>query len=223
MVKIMVASANTLNRRENLKDSLIAAAERTIVSQGLRALRARALADEVGCALGAIYNVFADLDGLVLAVNSRTLAALERELVAAGRAGGDAGHAGDAGPGPAGEVRDHAIARLVSLGAAYLDFAAANTMRWRAVFDHHMPDGRPIPEWYVEEQRRLFDHVEQPLRDLQPAAPAPRRALLARSLFSAVHGIVVLGLEEKLHVVPLPVLREQLAFVVSAIGRGMTA
>jgi AcrR family transcriptional regulator len=220
MVKDMVASANTLNRRENLKDSLIAAAERTIVSQGLRALRARALADEVGCALGAIYNVFADLDGLVLAVNSRTLAALERDLVAAARAGG--GAAAD-NAGRAGQGRDQAIARLVGLGAAYLDFAAANTMRWRAVFDHHMPDGRPIPEWYVEEQRRLFDHVEQPLRDLQPAAPASRRALLARSLFSAVHGMVVLGLEEKLHVVPLPVLREQLTFVVSAIGRGMTA
>src|ERR1700730_18090468 len=98
MVKAMISSVNTLNRRESLKESLIAAAERTIVSQGLRSLRARTLADEVGCALGAIYNVFADLDDLVLAVNSRTLAALERELVVAGRTGA----AGPAGGGQQG-------------------------------------------------------------------------------------------------------------------------
>jgi hypothetical protein len=47
--------------------------------------------------------------------------------------------------------------------------------------------------------------------------------LLARSLFSAVHGLVVLGLEEKLQTIPLPVLREQVRFVVTAIGRGMVA
>ena len=46
-------------------------------------------------------------------------------------------------------------------------------------------------------QTRLFVYVEEPLRMLRPTTPE-RRALLARSLFSAVHGIVALGLEEKL-------------------------
>jgi hypothetical protein len=55
-----------------------------------------------------------------------------------------------------------------------------------------------------------------------PATTPERRTLLARSLFSAVHGIVVLGLEEKLQLIPLPVLREQVIFLVEAIGRGLT-
>jgi AcrR family transcriptional regulator len=206
----VVNATKTLNRRENLKKALIGAAERAIVSQGLRAVRARSLAEEAGCAIGAIYNVVTDLDDLILAVNSRTLAVLERELKAAS-------YAGEAGPGP-----DQAIARLVALASAYLDFAAANTLRWRAVFEHRIPAGQTVPEWYVEDQRRLFDYVEDPLRQLQPEATPARRALLARSLFSAVHGMVVLGLEEKLHAVPLPILHEQLTFVVSTIGRGMT-
>jgi hypothetical protein len=42
-------------------------------------------------------------------------------------------------------------------------------------------------------------------------------------LFSAVHGIVMLGLEEKLQAVPSKFLREQVAFIVSAMGRGMMA
>ncbi|HKG01011.1 MAG TPA: TetR/AcrR family transcriptional regulator, partial [Xanthobacteraceae bacterium] len=62
-------------RRESLKQALVGAAERMIATQGLSGLRARALADTVGCAVGAIYNVVADLDELILLVNSRTIAA----------------------------------------------------------------------------------------------------------------------------------------------------
>ena len=42
-------------------------------------------------------------------------------------------------------------------------------------------------------------------------------------LVSAVQGMVTLGLEEKLYTLPLTSLREQVTFVVSAIGRGLVA
>jgi hypothetical protein len=70
---------------------------------------------------------------------------------------------------------------------------------------------------------QLFSYVEGPLRILQPNASPKRLALLARSLVSAVHGIVTLGLEEKLYTLPLTSLREQVTFVVSAIGHGLAA
>jgi len=203
---------STEQRRARLRDALVAAAERAIARQGLGTLRARALAQEVGCAVGAIYNVVEDLDDLVLLVNARTLAALERELIAADRA--------DEHPAPGANA---AIARLVRMAIAYLDFAAANTARWRTLFEHRMPAGREVPAWYRDEQQRLFAYVEALLLELQAQESRVRRALLARSLFSAVHGLVVLGLEEKLQTIPLPVLREQVRFVVTAIGRGMVA
>ncbi len=200
-------------RRQNLKDALVAAAERTIATSGLRALRARALADEVGCAVGAIYNVFQDLDDIVLAVNSHTLAAFESSAAAAYRVADEE---------PGAEV-DRAVARLVRLALNYLDFAVTNTQRWRALFDHHMPEGREVPDWYLTEQRRLFHYVEEPLGALVPNVSPRRRALLARSLFSAVHGIVVLGLEAKLEILPLGVLREQVTYFVTTACRGMVA
>jgi AcrR family transcriptional regulator len=203
---------STEQRRARLRDALVAAAERAIARQGLGTLRARALAQEVGCAVGAIYNVVEDLDDLVLLVNARTLAALERELIAADRADEHPAQGADA-----------AIARLVRMAIAYLDFAAANTSRWRTLFEHRMPAGREVPAWYRDEQQRLFAYVEALLLELQAQESRVRRALLARSLFSAVHGLVVLGLEEKLQTIPLPVLREQVRFVVTAIGRGMVA
>ena len=61
------------------------------------------------------------------------------------------------------------------------------------------------------------------MRELQPHARQNGARLLARSLFSAVHGLVVLGLEEKLQTIPLPAFHEQMTFIVTTIGRGMTA
>jgi len=70
----------TAARREELREALLAALERTVLAQGWQALRARDLAREVGCAVGAIYNVFPDLDALVFAAKGRTLELLDREL-----------------------------------------------------------------------------------------------------------------------------------------------
>jgi len=48
-----------------------------------------------------------------------------------------------------------------------------------------------------------------------------RRRLLARSLFSAAHGVVALGLEEKLQFIPPRTLREQVTTIVTALGYGL--
>jgi AcrR family transcriptional regulator len=203
---------NTSERRQSLRDALIDAAERAIATNGLDGLKARELAAEVGCAVGAIYNAVDDLDDLVLAVNTRTLAALERAVGAA------LGVEPNAGSSP-----QTAIAHMIRMALAYLDFAAANTARWRALFTHYLSKRRPVPDWYRAEQRRLFAFIERPLRALQPALPSADALLLARSLFSAVHGIVILGLEDKLGIVPLEVQRAQLRTVVGAIGAGLVA
>jgi AcrR family transcriptional regulator len=195
------------DRRQSLREALVGAAEQAITAEGLGGVRARDLAKQVGCALGAIYNVFADLDELILAVNARTLAALEEKLNAAPAAGGS--------------EREQAAAHLVALALAYTDFAAASPLRWRAVFEHRLPRGRDVPEWFVGEQARLFDYVNAPLQVLRPGLAPAERALLARSLFSAVHGVVLLGLEEKLQAMPIDVLRDQVKAIVTAMSRGL--
>ena len=124
---------DTAARREQLKAALIGAAARTIAERGLSGLKARALADEAGCAVGAIYNVVADLDELVLLANARTLAALEKAL----------GAATTPGKGP-----DWAIGQLVKLALAYLDFAAAHRTQWQALFEHRLASGQSPPDWY---------------------------------------------------------------------------
>ena len=74
-------------QREGLKARLIDAAEARIAAGGLAGLKAREVTADAGCALGALYNAFDDLDRLVLHVNSRTLARLGVALAAACPAG----------------------------------------------------------------------------------------------------------------------------------------
>jgi AcrR family transcriptional regulator len=203
----MVSEPKAVARRRKLKDALIHAAERTIAKEGLRGMKARELAYKVGCAVGAIYNVFTDLDDLIFAVNALTLEQLEKTLTVANTEASD--------------PQAGAIKKLTHLALAYTDYAAANRRRWRALFDHRLAEDKDVPTWYQANLHRLFDYIETPLRKLAPDMPVAERTLLARSLFSAVHGVVLIGLEEKLQSLPLVTLREQVTFMVETFAKGL--
>ena len=224
----------THERRQHLRAALIEAAERVIAEQGLPHLKARDLASTVGCALGAIYNVFPDLDGLILEVNLRTLVLFEAYIAQAhehGQPGGAGGGSGAGASAPARALREHAaaggvdtaVSDLTRLAVTYLAFASEHPLRWRALFEHRMAGGAALPDWYLKEQVRLFRYIEEPLGRLCPGLPAHERHLLARTIFSATHGMVSLGLDEKLMSLPHPTLRHQVECVVQAISRGLAA
>lgn len=195
--------SKALERRENLRESLISAAERMIATKGLAGLKTRELAREIGCANGAVYNLVEDMDDLVLRVGSRTLARLDAALT---RAEGK-------GLTP--------IETLVQIAIGYCDFAAEGTQLWRALFEHRMQPDKAIPEWAASEQMELFRHIYGPLAALFPKRSPTELSVTARSLFSAVHGMVTLGLEQKLVAVPLEILRREIALIVRAMVNGL--
>lgn len=195
--------SETQRRREEQRQALIAAAERAIAAQGLAGLKARELASEVGCSLGAIYNLVQDMDELVLRVGSRTLSRLDVALTEV-----------ESGP-------EGAVERLVAIALAYCRFARANLHLWRTLFDHRMAEGSEVPDWAVSEQMQLFRHIAVPLSELLPNAGGDRLALLTRTLFSAVHGVLVLGLDEKLIAVPVAALEQQIDMLVRLVCAGL--
>jgi AcrR family transcriptional regulator len=202
------------DRRRELKAALIAAADRAISGHGLAGIKARELAKEANCAVGAIYNVFPDLDALIFEVNARTLALFEQFVAKV-----------EVSPPRAKAAGSEAVGKLVRLATAYLDFAAANHARGRALFDHRVekPDGEAIPDWYVAEQARMFGLVEGPLRELRPDMGDEAVRLFARTMFSGVHGVVNLGLDAKLLALPPDVLRGQVELLVRALADGLLA
>jgi len=190
-------------RRLKLRERLLDVARKSIAARGLSGLKARDLASEAGCALGAIYTAFDDLDELVLRVNLSTLERLGEALDDALR---------QAGPSDA----------LLALARAYLDFARREEPSWRALFEHRLSGGAQVPYWYVEARNALFGRLEAPLAQLLPDRDAGARARLARTLFSAVHGVVVLGLEEKLEETPPEALDAQLETLVRLVATGLS-
>ena len=105
-------------------------------------LKTRDLAREIGCANGAVYNLVADVDELILRVGSRTLLRLDKALSAAESAGE---------PSPQ--------ETLVRIALAYCDFAAENLELWRALFEHRMAPSKLLPDWSIDDQLQLFRHI----------------------------------------------------------------
>ncbi|QGM97188.1 TetR/AcrR family transcriptional regulator [Methylocystis parvus] len=189
-------------RRLKLRERLLDVARQAVATRGLTGLKARDLASEAGCALGAIYTAFDDLDELILRVNLATLDRLGQALDAA---------LGAADPSDA----------LLALARAYLDFARREEPSWRALFEHRLSGGAAVPDWYADARNRLFGRLEAPLAELLPRQDAESRARLARTLFSAVHGVVALGLEEKLEATTPEALDTQLETLVRLIAAGL--
>jgi AcrR family transcriptional regulator len=167
------------DRRQTLRDRLILIAEARIREGGLAALRARDLASEAGCAVGAIYNVFGDLSDLVQSVNALTFARLDQAIANA------------MAPDP-----QDPTDQLVTMARAYHHFAAENRRLWLALFDLDRAPGEDAPDWYLTEMGLLLGRIDPPIAALFPALPLQDRAVLSRALFSAVHGIVLLSLDK---------------------------
>ena len=170
---------------------MLGIARDSIAAKGLRSLKVRDVAEAAGCSIGSVYNEFGDFDGLILTVNRETVQDLTARLVAV----------------PA----DDAIRQLHGLAATYLEFATTHANLLRSLFEHRMEDDRPFPEDILQMVMQAFELMYPPLVRLLPERDPQDIALLARILFSAVHGIISLGLEERMVAVPPEALRQQLA------------
>ncbi len=166
--------------RERIRERLIGVAEGLVSREGLGALQARRVAQDADCSIGTVYNIFGDIHGLILETNARTLADLGRHQTAAARRAAEA----------------DLTTRLTTLAIAYLDFATLNQRRWRAVFEHRLPDTKTFPEAHREDRRTLLALIEAQLES--EIGETRLREDLAFALFAAVHGIVLLSLDAKI-------------------------
>lgn len=189
-------------RQAKLRERLIDAGQAQVIAGGLSSMKARDLAKQAGCALGAIYNVFDDLGALALAINGRTFKQMGI-AVAASQQGSDGVAPND---------------RLVLMSTAYLHFANDNTNLWRALFDLEQSVDSNVPDWYLEELGRLFSYISAPLAEIFPEKNEYDLDLMTRALFSSVHGIVLLGLEKRISAVPLNRIEEMLKQLLYQIG-----
>lgn len=198
-------SGKRAEKRDELRSKLIEAAEARIVRSGLSELRARDVTADAACALGALYNVFADLDMLILEVNARTLRRLDAQMS------------------DALESADSHDRQMHILAQTYLGFARREPNLWWSLFQFHMSGQKSVPDWFSEEQARLLTQIVRPLAGLQPKLNRDQLIVRARTLFAAVHGIVSISLEKRFVGIPENTLDEELTRFVDLLLAGLPA
>lgn len=140
---------------------------------GTAALTARSVALRVGVAVGSVYTSFDSLEALRLEANALTLGLLRTHLDDALTSRG------------AGTIEE----RLLCLADAYIGFADANHSIWAALFE---PRTLPAPPAVADGITNLFAVLEGVLQEAG-VAPYDDASVLARALWSSVHGMVYLA------------------------------
>ncbi len=177
-------AGKTEQRRRKIFADALTAAQAIAEDQGLQGLTARRIAERIGCSVGTLYNVFDNLDTLILHLNASTFDALHKEFLKLDS---------DADP----ETRVRAMI------GAYLDFVRDNANLWDVVFGHIWPPDHPIPDWYFAKTRELLTFLADTLRPLMPAGEnqSERSYQAATALWSGLHGICSLAAAGKLGIV----------------------
>ncbi len=190
--------------KERLREEILAVAEEIVARDGLSALQARRVASEAGCSVGSIYNAFGDLDELVLAVNEATLDLMSAPLSGTFKA----------------SLGKGTEEQLIALAFAYRDFALANLPRWRAVFEHRLPPNKDVPDAYANKRAHLLALIEETIET--EIGDEAHRGHAARALFAAVHGIILLGFDNKLAPYNAAEIESEIRFIVQAASAGLT-
>ena len=164
---------------EELREHILNTATELISTSGLTGLSAREVARRIGYSAGTIYNVFKNLDDLILTIEERMLDELDASL-------NELPHDPDPRK------------NLLQLAEAYLAFTHKNPLRWNLLFEHHLPHGMDVPAQYQAKLDGLLSRIEnalQPIANTSDEAELKRRA---RVLWAGVHGITSLSTAGKL-------------------------
>ena len=168
---------------DELRQLILEAAQRIVATRGFSELSAREIAREIGYAPGTLYNLFRNLDEILLRVEAELLDRLDKALSAEmeGRKGSDA-------------VRRFAV--------AYAAFAYEHTKLWHLVQEHHPAVDQAGPDWYLEKVYAPASRLEIVLAKLSGNQDVEEAARTARIIWSAVHGIVQVAMTGKFGALP---------------------
>lgn len=169
----------SIHTAEELREHIISAATELISHSGLTGLSAREVARRIGYSPGTIYNVFVNLDDLILTIEGRMLDELDATLQQL-----------PSNPDPR--------ARLLELAQAYLEFTHRNPRRWNLLFEHHLPTGVDVPPSYREKLDGLLSRIETALTPIANTSDAAELKRRSRVLWAGVHGITSLSTADKL-------------------------
>jgi AcrR family transcriptional regulator len=169
----------SIHSPDELRELIIQAGTEIVEHDGLEGLSAREIAKRIGYSPGTLYNVFENLDDLLLTIESRLLDQLAERITSQDRSG----------------TPQQRLQRLMS---AYCAFSQEKPKLWNLLIEHRMPVGHEVPDWYRGKVEDLLKPIEEALAPLIEASDPARHKRAARALWAGVHGMTSLSTANKL-------------------------
>lgn len=188
--------------REEIYDMALKAAREIVTRDGLQALTARRVAEAIGYSPGTLYNVFDDLDDLIIHLNGRTLDELYAYLS------------------PAADV-DEPSDDLKLLLERYLGYLDNYRNLFNVLIEYRLPDSRILPDWYMAKLQRLLGLLESALSPFFPPEEQSAAARAAEVLWASLHGICSLSDADKLQLVSDQNVREMAEMLIACFTAGL--
>lgn len=192
------------HKPEELRQLILDAAHRIVEANGVSQLSAREIARAIDYAPGTLYNMYQNLDEILLRVQVRLLNQLDDRLARDmdGAVGADA-------------VRCFA--------GSFVAFAHAQPRLWSLLGEHVMPAEPALPVWFVKPLEAPIVRLEPPLAVVMRSndAKAIRRA--ARTLWCVVHGMTAMSVCAKFGQLDNNTMTHQVTDVIDAYLTGLAA
>lgn len=169
----------SIHTPEELRELIIQAATDIVDRDGLAGLSAREIAKRIGYSPGTLYNVFENLDDLLLTIEARLLDRLTERLAKTDASG----------------TPQQRVQRLTE---TYVAFTQERPKLWNLLIEHRMPAGQAVPPWYQAKLEGLLAPLEEALAPLIDGSDPAARRRAARTLWASVHGMTSLSTAEKL-------------------------
>ena len=131
--------------KDVLKNKLVQHAFTILAQEGTAALNARRLAQQAGCAVGSIYNVFEDIDDIILHANAITLDLIHETLGTILQKSGEP------------------LDTLRSFARGYVDFSLTYRGLWNTLFMYRLPENKVLPDWYREKIDTIIAMIAEKL------------------------------------------------------------
>ena len=154
--------------RPELSELILSEAQRHMGEVGFARFSSREVAKRIGYSVGTIYNVFPNLDALIVAVNTRTFEVWHRHVRSVL----------DADPAD----------RIAAMVSAYFDFASTNPELWHALYAHRLAPGSSLSAEDQEIRGRLTSLIADEVSSVLPGLARDEVIGLTRSLIAVVHG-----------------------------------
>lgn len=164
--------------REELINLTLATVKDFLKENSYHELSLRKIANMIGYVPSTLVNVFGNYNLLLLHVVAETLDELQQASTKAVNRSKDAHQA------------------LFELAYCYHDFAQKHPYRWQLVFEHNM-NGAELPEWQAKRIDGMTGMLESLLAQLAPHRTESEIIQASRVLWSGVHGITLLSVDNK--------------------------